>query len=87
MVLAENQKGLVRADQLTDLGLNRQAVARRRESGLLIPVLPSIYRLAGTPSTWLLFARATYMWLAIAGSCPIERRQRCSPWWKVFPGQ
>jgi hypothetical protein len=67
MMLAESQRGLVRADQLADLGLNRQAIARRRESGLLIPVLPGVYRLAGTPSTWLLFVRATYMWVGDRG--------------------
>ena len=68
MVLAENQSGLVRADQLVDLGLNRQAIARRRDSGVLVAVLPGVYRPAGTPSTWFLFARATYMWLGDRGA-------------------
>jgi very-short-patch-repair endonuclease len=68
MILAETQHGLVCGDQLGGLGLNRQALARRQKSGQLVSVLPGIYRTAGTPSTWLLFVRATHMWLRERGA-------------------
>lgn len=68
MSLAEDQNGLVCTDQLTDLGLNRQAIARRREAGLLVSLLPGVFRTAGTPTTWLLFVRATQMWLGGRGA-------------------
>lgn len=66
-MLAENQGGLVAAEQLVDMGLNRQAIKRRRDSGLLIEVLPGVYRLAGAPANWFLFVRATHMWLRDRG--------------------
>jgi REase_MTES_1575 len=62
-VLAEKQNGLIMSEQLVSLGLNHQAIGRRRDSGLLIEFLPGVYRLVGSVANWLLFVKATYMWL------------------------
>lgn len=68
VMLAENQGGLVSSEQLVDLGLNRQAIKRRRDSGLLIELLSGVYKLAGTPANWFLFVRATHVWLRERGA-------------------
>ncbi len=80
MNVAENQGGLISVEQLVDAGLNRQAIKRRRDFGLLIEVLPGVYQLAGMPEDWFLFVRATHMWLRDRGAFPIGLQQRCSHW-------
>jgi hypothetical protein len=66
-MMAESQGGLITTEQLLAAGLNRQAIKRRRDSGMLMVVLPGVYRLAGSPSSWILSVRATHMWLRTRG--------------------
>jgi hypothetical protein len=66
-MMAESQGGLIMTEQLLAAGLNRQAIKRRRDSGMLMVVLPGVYRLAGSPSSWILSVRATHMWLRTRG--------------------
>ena len=61
--IGEGQMGLILREQLWEAGLNKQAQQRRRDAGLLIPVLPGVFRLRGVKPTREQFALATHMWL------------------------
>ncbi|MFP5353135.1 MAG: type IV toxin-antitoxin system AbiEi family antitoxin domain-containing protein [Actinomycetota bacterium] len=69
--LAAEQYGLVTSRQLASLGLSRSAVSRRIKAGVLIPVLPGVWRLCGVPRSWHQRAMAVFLWAgensAIAG--------------------
>lgn len=66
--MAEGQRGLITGHQLRDLGFTGQSIKRRKDSGLLVPVLAGVYRTAGIPLDWLLLVRATYLWLRSRGA-------------------
>ncbi len=66
-LIAESQRGLITGSQLHELGYTSQSIKRRKDSGLLVPVLASVYRLAGVPLDWLLLVRATHLWLRSRG--------------------
>lgn len=51
--IAARQIGLVTRQQLEAAGVHRSAIDRRRSVGLLVPVLPSVMRLADAPVTAL----------------------------------
>ena len=57
------QDGLISRDQLELEGLDEAARRRRVRAGLLIPVLPSVYRSSVTTESWRQLVRATWMWL------------------------
>jgi len=65
--LAESQRGLITARQLRELRFTSQSIKRRKESGLLVPVLSGVYRTAGVPLDLLLLIRATHLWLRSRG--------------------
>ena len=69
--LAAEQYGLVTSSQLTALGLSRGAISRRIKAGILISVLPGVWRLCGVPRSWHQRAMAVFLWAgegsAIAG--------------------
>lgn len=86
--LAAEQYGLVTSAQLSRLGLSTSAISRRVRAGLLIKVLPGVYRIASVPRSWHQRAMAVYLWAgetsAIAGTaaaalhkldgCPLPSR-------------
>jgi len=61
------QDGLVSREQLEREGLNESARRRRVRAGLLIPVLPGVYRSSVVSESWRQFVRATGMWLRDRG--------------------
>ncbi len=50
--LSRHQHGLVSVPQLRALGVSAKALQVRREDGRLTQILPGVYRIGGTPSTW-----------------------------------
>jgi very-short-patch-repair endonuclease len=50
--LARSQHGLLSRTQAEELGFTRHAISHRLESGAWERLRPSVYRLAGTPSSW-----------------------------------
>ena len=69
--LAPDKDGLVTRAQLMEIGLDAHAIRRRCEAGLLVRVLPGVYRVAAVPVSWRQKARATDMWLRGAERCRI----------------
>lgn len=67
-IIAEGQKGLITGHQLRELGFTSQSISRRKDSGLLVPVLAGVYRAAGITLDWMLLVRATYLWLRSRGA-------------------
>lgn len=61
--LLREQDGLISRDQLAREGLDDAARRRRIRAGLLVPVLPGVYRSSVTMESWRQFVRATWMWL------------------------
>jgi len=61
--LMRAQGGLISRDQLELEGLGDAARRRRVGAGLLIPVLPGVYRSSVTTESWRQVVRATWMWL------------------------
>jgi very-short-patch-repair endonuclease len=49
--IASTQLGLVSVEQATKVGIDKFALARRRRSGLLVPLFPGVMRLAASPAT------------------------------------
>lgn len=60
--LAAEQYGLITCAQLATLGVSRSAVHRRVRAGVLVRMLPGVFRLAGVPRSWLQRAMAVYLW-------------------------
>lgn len=58
-----DQQGLISREQLEHEGLDAGARRRRVGAGLLVPVLPGVYRSSATSESWRQFVRATWMWL------------------------
>lgn len=50
--IAAGQHAAVSRRQLLDAGLTVHAIGYRMRGGLLVPVHPGVYRLAGSPVTW-----------------------------------
>lgn len=68
MELARQQFGTVSRHQLVDeLGWSRSQVSRARSDGRLISMLPSTYRLASHPDTFLARAFAAQLWSSERG--------------------
>jgi very-short-patch-repair endonuclease len=61
--LMRAQDGLISRDQLELEGLGEAARRRRVRAGLLVPILPGVYRSLVTTESWRQFVRATWMWL------------------------
>ena len=61
------QDGLVSREQLEREGLKESARRHRVRAGLLIPVLPGVYRSSVVTESWRQFVRATGMWLRERG--------------------
>ena len=59
---AERQHGLVQRSELVAHGLSDSDIARWRERGTIVEVMPSLYRLGDVPETWELNVRATVRW-------------------------
>ena len=62
-LIAEKQRGLTTLSQLKELGFTGQTIKRRKDSGLLVPVLVGVYRTPGIVPDWILLVRATHLWL------------------------
>ena len=60
--IARRQHGIITKSQLTDAGFDRRGIWRRCSSGVLEPVFPGVFRIAGAPRTWLqdVFAACAY---------------------------
>jgi very-short-patch-repair endonuclease len=61
------QHGLINIEQLADLGLNAAARRRRVKAGLLVPVLPGVFRVSSADESWRQFVQAAWMWLRDRG--------------------
>ena len=61
-------EGLLTREQLERAGLNKAARARRVKSGLLVPVLPGIFRISSVPESWPQWVRAAWLWLKGRGA-------------------
>jgi hypothetical protein len=57
------QHGLISLEQLAKEGLDASARRRRVKAGLLIPVLPGVFRINSTNESWRQFVLAAWMWL------------------------
>ncbi|MGH2828789.1 MAG: DUF559 domain-containing protein [Actinomycetota bacterium] len=55
--------GLLSREQLEEAGLDKAARRRRMKAGILVLVLPGVFRLASVPESWTQFVRATSIWL------------------------
>src|SRR5918996_3243615 len=51
-LIGRRQHGILSLDDLLSHGLTREAVSRRVQKTSLIHVLPSVYRMSGSPYTW-----------------------------------
>lgn len=60
--LAAAQHWVLSRDQAVGLGLSRQSISRRLSSGFLVPLHPSIYRVAAGPESWHQRLLASCMW-------------------------
>lgn len=60
--LAAKQLGVIRRDQAVQLGFTGRQVAWRVGTGRWRLVLPSVYRVEGTPETWHQRLMAAYLW-------------------------
>ena len=78
IVRAINDRGgAIHLDALRDLGLAKEAVWRRVDGGLLVPLQPATYGLAGAAPSWTLRARA-----AVAATRDGALSQRAATaWW------
>lgn len=61
-VIADGQLGLLTRSQIRSIGLSDQAIRRRVAAGVLIHVLPSVYRIAGASTSWDQRALAACLW-------------------------
>jgi very-short-patch-repair endonuclease len=59
--------GLLTRAQLEKAGFGKAARGRRVKSGLLVPVLPGVFRIAAVPESWVQWVRATWLWLRRRG--------------------
>lgn len=62
LALLKTQAGVVSREQLMDLGLTNQQIHRRVSKGIIIRVLPRIFRHASAPETWLQQLWAAFLW-------------------------
>src|ERR1051326_6587337 len=60
--LAASQYGVLTRTQSLKSGLSEDAAFRRMRTGAWEPVLPSVYRVAGTPVTWFQRLMAAALW-------------------------
>lgn len=60
--VAAKQYGLITSEQLLGLGLSRSSISRRVRAGTLIPVLPTVYRLAGVARSWHQRVFSAHLW-------------------------
>ncbi len=69
--------GAIHLDDIRAMGLSEDAVWRRIDGGLLVPLQPATYGLAGAPMTWTLRSRA-----AVAATRDGALSQRAAvAWW------
>lgn len=61
-------EGLLTREQLEAAGFNKAARARRVKSGLLVPVLPGVFRITSVSESWSQWVRAAWMWLRGRGA-------------------
>lgn len=60
--LASSQYGLLTRSQALDAGLSTDGIKRRVKAGLLIRVLPAVFRLTAVPRSWHQRAMAAHLW-------------------------
>lgn len=60
--------GLFSREQLEEAGLDKAARRRRVKAGILVLVLPGVFRIASVPESWTQFVRATSIWLRGRGA-------------------
>jgi very-short-patch-repair endonuclease len=60
--LAAQQHGVIRRDQALLRGVTERQIAWRLRSGQWVVVLPSVYRMAGSPSDWRQQLNAVSLW-------------------------
>lgn len=59
---AADQYGLVTIAQMKEAGLTYSSINRRVHAGLLVPMLPGVFRMASVPRSWHQRAMATHLW-------------------------
>lgn len=60
--LLQGQAGVVAREQLVEIGLTDQQIHRRVKKGVLIRVLPRVFRHAASPETWTQKLWAAILW-------------------------
>lgn len=76
--VALRQHGVISRAQALRAGLSERAVARRLHSGEWDCVLPSVYRLAGAPVSWLQRLKAATLWAG--GTAAVSHRSAAALW-------
>lgn len=61
-------EGLLTREQLEAAGFDKRARGRRVKSGLLVPTLPGVFRIASVPESWSQWVRAAWLWLRGRGA-------------------
>lgn len=62
LAMAQKQDGLIRRDQLKELGVSDSGISRRRLMGALVDVIAGVYRPGAISPTWMQFVRASVWW-------------------------
>lgn len=76
--LALSQNGMIERAQAMGLGLSRDAIHRRLRTARWVKVLPRVYCLAGTPSSWMRDLTAASLWAGKQGT--ISGRAAAALW-------
>jgi very-short-patch-repair endonuclease len=81
--LASLQHGLVRQEQLREMGLSRRQISGWTARGHLDRVAPRTYRLAGTPETW---EQALLSAVLAAGTGAVASHRAAAALWDLLEG-
>jgi hypothetical protein len=76
--VARRQHGLVSRAQLLRAGLDPAAIWRRLQTGALEEALPTVYRVPGTPRTWLQSLMGVCLW---AGDDAVASHRAAAALW------
>src|SRR3954454_14879366 len=77
---AQGHHWLVSYDMVWAAGLTSRQWRNRIDRGWWVPVLPTVWRHAGTPETWELRVRAAALWL---GEDAAAAGETCGRWWQL----
>jgi very-short-patch-repair endonuclease len=66
--IASGQYGLITAEQLRSIGLSPESIRRRVRAGVLVRMLPGVFRVAAAPRSWQQRAMAASLWVGSNGA-------------------